>query len=198
MLKRTLLQFVTEQESPFRSRGTMKTTSFANHESRTFCLEGGFTLIELLIVMSIMLILMALAVPQMLKVKKKANETSAVQTMKTISSAELSYASSYPGGGFGCPLSVLGGDPKSGAPSPQSAQLIDPALASSGQKSGYTFTVTCGSKTTVNNQDVYNSFELIGVPLTVGRTGDNGYCTDENNVIKIDPAGGTNCTQSLQ
>ena len=106
--------------------------------------ESGFTLIELLIVMSIMLILMALAVPQMLKVKKNADQTSAVQTMRTIGSAELSYASSYPGNGFGCPLSVLGGDPKSGAPTAQAAQLLDAQLAATGQKSGYTFTVTCG------------------------------------------------------
>jgi type IV pilus assembly protein PilA len=197
MLNRTLLQFEAEPMSPFRSRGIMKITARI-HETRTATLESGFTLIELLIVMSIMLILMALAVPQMLKVKKKANETSAVQTMRTIGSAELSYASSYPGSGFGCPLSVLGGDPKSGAPSAQAAQLLPTDLAAAGQKSGYTFTVTCGSKVTINNQDVYNSYEVIGVPQTVGKTGDNGYCSDENNVIKIDPAGGTNCTQSIQ
>ena len=104
----------------------------------------------------------------------------------------------YQGKGFGCPLSVLGGDPKSGAPSAEAAQLLDPALAANGQKSGYTFAVTCGSKVTVNNQDVYNSVEITGVPQTVGKTGDNGYCSDENNIIKIDPTGGTNCTQPLQ
>ena len=158
----------------------------------------GFTLIELLIVMSIMLILMALAVPQMLKVKKNANQTSAVQTMRTIGSAEMSYFSSYPGKGFGCPITVLGGDPKTGAPTAESSQLIDAALATTGQKSGYTFTITCGSKVTVNNQDVYNSVEITGVPQTVGKTGDNGYCSDENNVIRFDPTGGTNCTQQLQ
>ena len=158
--------------------------------------ETGFTLIELLIVMSIMLILMALAVPQMLKVKKNADQTSAVQTMRTIGSSELSYASSYQG--FGCPLSVLGGESKVGAPTAQASQLIDANLAATGHKSGYIFTVTCGSKTTVNNQDIYNSVEIFGVPETIGKTGDNGYCSDENNVIKIDPSGGTNCTQSMQ
>ncbi|MGA1981397.1 MAG: type II secretion system protein [Acidobacteriaceae bacterium] len=159
-------------------------------------LAEGFTLIELLIVMSIMLILMALAVPQMLKVKKNANQVSAVQTMHVIGSAELSYNGPY--AGFGCPLSVLGGDPKAGAPSAQAAQLLPADLAATGQKSGYTFTVTCGSKTTINNQDVYNSVEIFGVPQTVGKTGDNGYCSDENNVIKIDPTGGTNCTNPMQ
>jgi len=197
MLSRSLLQFQSRSKLISHSRGTMKITT-RTRDLKTLDLDFGFTLIELLIVMSIMLILMALAVPQMLKLKKKANETSAVQTVRTITSAELSYASSYPGSGFGCPLSVLGGDPKSGAPSAQASQLIDTALSSTGQKSGYTFTVTCGSKVTINNQDVYNSFELVGVPQTVGKTGDNGYCSDENNVIKIDPAGGNNCTVALQ
>jgi len=145
-----------------------------------------------------MIILMALAVPQMLKLKKTTNETSAVQTMHVIGAAEANYIGSYPASGYGCPLSVLGGDPKAGAPSAQASQLIDPALATGGQKSGYTFTVTCGSKVTVNNQDVYNSYELTGVPQTVGKTGDRGYCSDENNIIKFDPAGGTNCTQPIQ
>lgn len=160
--------------------------------------DAGFTLIELLIVMSIIIVIMALAVPQVLRVKKNANQVSAVQTMRTIGSAEISYNSSYPGTGYACPLGALGGDPKSGAPTAQASQLIDPTLAATGVKSGYIFTVTCGGKTTVNNQDVYTSFEVTGVPQTVGKTGDNGYCTDENNIIRVDPAGGTNCTQPLQ
>jgi type IV pilus assembly protein PilA len=154
--------------------------------------DHGFTLIELLIVMSIMLIIMAFAVPQMLKVKKTADETSAVQTLRTIGSAEASYNGSY--SGYACPITSLGGDPKAGAPSSTAAQLLDPTLAATSQKSGYTFTITCGSKITINNQDVYNSYEVTAVPQTVGKTGDNGYCSDENNVIKKDPTGGTNCT----
>jgi type IV pilus assembly protein PilA len=177
----------------------MKTLPRTPHLApRTSNPESGFTLIELLIVMSIMLILMALAIPQMLKMKKTANETSAVQTMRTIGSAEASYNAAYPATGFGCPLSTLGGDPKSGAPSAAASQLIDPSLAVAGQKSGYTITVTCGSKVTVNNQDMYTSYELTGVPQTVGKTGDRGYCSDENNIIKFDPAGGTNCTVPIQ
>ena len=167
-------------------------------ESASQATDSGFTLIELLIVMSIMLILMALAVPQMLKLKKHANETSATQTMRTIGQAEITYNSSYPSNGFACPLSALGGDPKSGAPSAQASQLIDPVLAASGQKSGYTFAVTCGTKVTVNNQDMYTSYEITGVPQSLGKTGDRGFCSDENNIIKFDPAGGTNCTQPIQ
>ena len=200
MLSRALLQFLSEPKRSFCFRGNMTTieSTASNLEPRTSNLESGFTLIELLIVMSIMLIIMAFAVPQMLKVKKTADETSAIQTLRTISSAEASYNSAYPATGYACPLSGLGGDPKSGAPSAQASQLIDPGLASSGQKSGYTFTVTCSNKVTISNQDVYTSYEVTAVPQTVGKTGDRGFCSDENNIIKFDPAGGTNCTQQIQ
>jgi type IV pilus assembly protein PilA len=159
--------------------------------------DEGFTLIELLIVMSVMLILMTLAVPQMLKLTKQAHETSAVQSVRTIGQAQLQYNSQYPANGFACSLAVLGGDPKSGAPSPQSAQLITPDLAV-GQKAGYTFAITNCTKVTVNNQDMYTGYEITAVPNSIGRTGDNGYCSDENNTIRKDPAGGTNCTQPIQ
>src|ERR1700722_8527974 len=159
--------------------------------------EEGFTLIELLIVMSVMLILMTLAVPQLLKLRKQGNEISAVQSVRTIGQAQLQYNSQYPANGFSCSLATLGGDPKSGAPTPQAAQLIAPDL-SSGQKSGYTFALTNCTKVTVNNQDMYTSYEITAVPNAVGKTGDNGYCADENNTIRKDPTGGTNCTQPIQ
>ena len=78
--------------------------------------------------------------------------------MRTIGQAEMQYDSAYHT--YACPISLLGGDPKSGAPSAQAAQLLDPTLASSSQKSGYTFAITCGSKVTINNQDVYDSYDL--------------------------------------
>jgi type IV pilus assembly protein PilA len=159
--------------------------------------EAGFTLIELLIVMSVMLILMTLAVPQLLKLRKQAQETSAAQSVRTIANAELQYNSAYPARGFTCSIAELGGDPKSGAPTPQAAQLITPDLAS-GQKAGYTFAITNCSKVTVNNQDMFTSFEVTAVPQAIGKTGDNGFCADENNTIRKDPAGGTNCTVPLQ
>ena len=159
--------------------------------------DAGFTLIELLIVMSVMLILMTLAVPQLLKLRKQANETSAIQSVRTIAQAELQYNSAYPANGFACSLANLGGDPKAGAPTAQSAQLIEPAL-STGQKSGYTFSITNCTKVTVNNQDMYTSFEITAVPQSVGKTGDAGFCSDENNTIRKDPQGATSCTQPIQ
>ncbi|MEO6982477.1 MAG: prepilin-type N-terminal cleavage/methylation domain-containing protein, partial [Edaphobacter sp.] len=135
--------------------------------------EEGFTLIELLIVMSVMLIIMTLAIPQLLKLTKQAHETSAVASVRAISEAQLQYNSAYPANGFACSLSVLGGDPKSGAPSAQSAQLIGPDLAT-GQKAGYSFAITNCSKVTINNQDMYTSYEITAVPSAVGKTGDRG------------------------
>jgi type IV pilus assembly protein PilA len=158
--------------------------------------DEGFTLIELLIVMSVMLILMTLAVPQLLKLRKQANETSAVQSVRSIGQAELQYNSAYPANGFACSLTALGGNPGT-APTAQSAQMLDPNLAL-GSKSGYLFNVTNCTKVTVNNQDMFTGYQINAVPASVGKSGDKGYCMDENNLIKVDSAGGTNCTQALQ
>jgi type IV pilus assembly protein PilA len=175
----------------------MKTMNALEQLRKGQVTEEGFTLIELLIVMSVMLILMTLAVPQMLKLTKQAHETSAIQSVRTIGQAQLQYNSAYPANGFSCSLATLGGDPKSGAPTAQSSQLVAPDLAS-GQKAGYTFAITNCTKVNVNNQDMVTGYEITAVPNSIGRTGDRGFCSDENNAIRFDPAGGTNCTQPIQ
>jgi len=159
--------------------------------------EAGFTLMELLIVISIMLILMLIAIPNMLNLKSEANETSALQSLRAIQEAETQYNTEYPANGFACSLSALGGNASSGPPSPTSAQLLQPDLAA-GQKSGYTFAIVNCTKTTVNNQDMYTSYEATAVPQAVGKTGHNGYCLDMTGEIKKDPTGGTNCTVPIQ
>ncbi len=158
--------------------------------------EAGFTLIELLIVMSVILILMTLAVPAMQKVIKKANETSAIASLRNLNTQENQYNSAYPTHGYACTLAALGGKTGSGAPTAEAAQLIPEDLAS-GQKAGYTFAITNCTKVTVANQDQYTSYQLTAVPNTVGKTGDRGFCTDGNE-IRFDPKGGTNCTELLQ
>ncbi len=158
--------------------------------------QAGFTLMELLIVMSVILILMAVAIPNYMNARSQANENAAMQELRTLNSAEIQYETNYPGNGFSCTLSQLGGDPKSGAPTPQAAQLI-PADLASGYKSGYIFAVTNCTKMTVNNQDVYTSFQLTAVPQAVGKTGHRGFCMDQTGEIKADPAGTTNCTQPI-
>lgn len=159
--------------------------------------QNGFTLMELLIVIAIILILMLMAIPTIGSLKKKANETSAINSMQVINKAEIQYESSFPANGYACSLQALGGDPAAGAPSPTSAQILQQDLAS-GYKSGYIFTIGNCTKVTINGQDRYTGYTVTAVPETVGKTGDRGFCSDQFGTIKTDPAGGTNCTQPLQ
>ena len=158
---------------------------------------NGFTLMELLIVIAIILILMLMAIPTIGSLKKKANETSAINSMQVIQKAEIQFQSTYPINGFACTLTALGGDPASGAPSANGAQILQQDLAT-GDKSGYLFTIGNCSKVTVNGQDRFTGYTVTAVPETVGKTGDRGFCSDQFGTIKTDPAGGTNCSQPLQ
>ena len=159
--------------------------------------SSGFTLMELLIVISIILILMLMAMPTVGGMRKKANETSAVNSVQAIVTAEVMYASSYSAKGFACSLKALGGDPASGPPTPSAAQLIQPDLAS-GYKSGYVFNITNCVKTSSTGGDYVKGYTITAVPETVGKTGDRGFCGDQNGGSpKYDPAGGINCIQLL-
>jgi len=158
---------------------------------------NGFTLMELLIVMAIIAILMLIAIPTVGALKKKANETSAIQSVRAIMQAQSMYESNYPTTGYACSLTSLGGDPKSGAPSATASQMLQGDL-SSGVKSGYIFTISNCTKKNLNGNDLITGYQITGVPITVGQTGDRGFCADQFGTIKYDPAGGSNCTQSLQ
>src|SRR5208282_137515 len=102
--------------------------------------QKGFSLIELLIVVAIILIIAAIAIPNLLRSRMAANEASAVGSMRTINTAEVTYSSSYPDTGYALLLSSLGGTAASCAPpvvaTTTNACLIDYVL-SNGQKSGY-------------------------------------------------------------
>ena len=158
--------------------------------------SNGFTLMELLIVMAIIAILMLIAIPTVGSLKKKANDLSAVQSIHTIINAENMFESNYPTSGFACSMQALGGDPKSGAPTPTAAQLIQPDLAS-GLKSGYIFTISNCTKINAGGTDRITGYSITAVPQTVGTTGDRAYCADQSGIIKFDPAGGSNCSQTL-
>jgi len=158
---------------------------------------NGFTLMELLIVIAIILILMLMAIPTISSLTKKGNETSAINSVQTVTKAEIQYQSSYPANGFACSLPALGGDPNAGPPTPAAAQILQGDLTS-GFKSGYKFTITCSDKVTINGTDRSNGYTITAVPQTLGKTGDRGFCSDQFGAIKYDPVGGTNCTQNLQ
>ena len=167
-----------------------------NGRTRQAARANGFTLMELLIVMAIIAILMLIAIPTVGSLKKKANDLSAIQSIHTIINAQNMFESSFPTNGFACSLTALGGDPKSGPPSPTAAQLIQPDLAS-GLKSGYIFSIGNCTKINAGGTDRITGFSITAVPQTVGSTGDRAFCSDQSGIIKYDPAGGSNCTQTL-
>ncbi|HVZ84849.1 MAG TPA: prepilin-type N-terminal cleavage/methylation domain-containing protein [Terracidiphilus sp.] len=168
----------------------------ARRRAKGFTLPNGFTLMELLIVISIILIIMLVAIPTAGKIKRHANELSAQKSLQTLEQAEGMYADTYPTVGYACSLTALGGDP-SAPPSAQAAGDINGELAT-GIKSGYVFNITNCTKSTANNSERITGYTLTAVPATPGKSGDRGFCLESGGAMKADPAGGTNCTQSVQ
>ena len=167
-----------------------------NSRTRRSRHPNGFTLMELLIVMAIITVLMLLAIPTVGALKKNGNRLSAIKSIQAIQTAQTMYSQIYGTSGYACSLAALGGDPSAGAPSPTSAQLLK-ADITSGFKDGYIFAIACTSKVSVNGTDRATAYTVSAVPQTIGKTGDSGFCADDNG-IKSDPAGGTNCTQLVQ
>src|ERR1700694_2609141 len=115
----------------------------------------GFSLIELLIVIAIILIILAIAVPKLGSARMNATETVVIREIQTIHQGQTQYMSQF--GRYATTLAELG-PPTSGGPNPQAADLI-PASLASGEKDGYIFTMTATpSGYNVNvNPKVYNS-----------------------------------------
>ena len=142
--------------------------------------QKGFSLIELLIVVAIILIIAAIAIPNLLRSKMAANEASAVGSMRTINTAAVTYSTTY--GGYPSSLANLG---TSGAATSTSADLIDSVL-SAGTKSGYTFTYAAGTTDSAGNVQAYT---VTAVPVTVGTTGQRRFFTDQSGVIRANASG---------
>lgn len=131
--------------------------------------QKGFSLIELLIVVAIILIIAAIAVPALTRARVSANESSAVGSVRSINTAEVSYNSAYPGLGFATSLPYLGGAVGATCvPSTSSGCFIDSVL-SSGTKSGYTFAMTVGASPAVAG--VTPSYSVIAAPQNTNFSG---------------------------
>jgi type IV pilus assembly protein PilA len=139
--------------------------------------QKGFSLIELLIVVAIILIIAAIAIPNLLRSKIAANQASAVGSLRTLNTSCIAYSTSY--GSFPAALTNLG-PVNGGTASSTSADLVDSVLAG-GTKSGYTFVYTAGS----SNQ----SYTITATPITAATTGQNMYFTDQSGVIRVDTSG---------
>jgi type IV pilus assembly protein PilA len=147
----------------------------------------GFSLIELLIVVAIILIIAAIAIPNLLRARIAANEASAVGSIRSIVAAEVSYSSTW-GQGFAAAITNLGGA-LSCLQRPPRLAFSTRSSPVTGIKSGYTLTATgAGGAGTAANPNA--SFEAAAVPVTVGTTGQRTFCSDESGVVRFDPVGG--------
>jgi len=152
--------------------------------------QKGFSLIELLIVVAIILIIAAIAIPNLLRSRMAANEASAVGSVRSINTAEVTYATTYPDHGFADDLVSLGGTTAQctagTATTNAAACIIDPVLAA-GTKSGYTLAALgTGYLVNVSPNTVYL---VTAIPQTLGTTGMRSFCSDQSGVIFNDPTG---------
>lgn len=144
--------------------------------------QKGFSLIELLIVVTIILIIAAIAIPNLMRSKMSANEAAAVEALRTLNSSAMMYSITY--GGFPHTLAELGPSSSSNASS-AGADLIDSVLAS-GVKSGYRFSYTASSVDPNGNVTAYN---ITASPVTPGQTGQRYFYTDQSGTIRANPSG---------
>ena len=140
--------------------------------------QKGFSLIELLIVVAIILIIAAIAIPNLLRSRIAANEASAAGSIRTIVTGETAYFSTY-GAGYGTRAQLGGAVPCTS--SAATACLIDPVVAA-GTKSGYVIAAAPLAGGT--------AYVASAVPQTPQVSGVSMFCSDETGVVRKNPAGG--------
>jgi type IV pilus assembly protein PilA len=149
--------------------------------------QKGFSLIELLIVVAIILIIAAIAIPNLMRARMAANDSSAAASVRTINTGEIAYFSTYPAIGFPLALTTLGGASPC-TPGIGTGCLIDNFLATNGGgggKSGYLFNATgsASAGSLVNDQ-----FYSTGSPISA-QFGTRSYCSIQDAVLRLQPAG---------
>lgn len=151
--------------------------------------QKGFSLIELLIVVAIILIIAAIAIPNLLRSKISANEASAISSMRSLGTSEIAYSITYPAYGFTGSISSLG--PSTGTPTPTAAGLIDSVLTT-GTKSGYNFALSSAGNSnpsTTAPSTPSGDYFLTANPVNTSITGIRTFCTDESGVLRVNSMG---------
>ena len=155
-----------------------------------------FSLLELLIVVAIILIIAAIAVPNLLRAKIAANEAAVVAAQRTIGTANITYSSTY-NVGFAGTLGALGPPSAGTAFSSDNADLIDSVLAggvggtaATVIRGGYTFSYAAAPGGATPTQLVPNeTFSVAAVPVSADSSGTSTFCMDQTNVILKDTSG---------
>ena len=145
--------------------------------------QKGFSLIELLIVVAIILIIAAIAIPNLLRARMAANEASAVGSLRTINTASVAYSTTY-GIGFPAALANLG---PAGSATSATADLIDSVL-SAGVKSGYSFSFSASAPVGGS----INDYGITATPSNTGVTGQRTFFTNPSGVIRANATGTAN------
>jgi len=131
----------------------------------------------------IILIIAAIAIPNVMHARVAANEGMAVSSIRSINTAQMSYSESHPETGYTCSLSAL-----------TETQMIDSTLAS-GQKSGYRFEIMACAAEPLGGPN--KKYQVVAYPITVNQTGDRSFCSDESAVIKRHSGGSAqHCLES--
>jgi len=141
--------------------------------------DGGFSLIELMIVVAVILVIAAIAIPSLTHAKMAANEAAAVSALRTLATEEANYDAAY-SSGFSLTLAVLGPPPPGSTASPANADLIDSELAS-GIRGGYHFIYTAIDPGGLGRPGGY---QINANPISPGITGQWYFFVDQSNVIR--------------